>query len=305
MTIRSLWDNAGMKENLIFSLVSEDFKEYDFSYIPSNQLYYKHFPLTEHSLEYRGGVCWSRNLATQVPVDYDYYVQFDSHTLAVKDWDIMALSAYENLKHVWDKIIISGHPADYEYLPDGTINFYQFPLTPTYVENLEGLVPGYTFPKYNSVPLKEYKESAWITGCYIFAPKAWVDEIGIEKQWSFNVEEFMMTIKSFNFGWKVLSYGQRHVFHHSSHTLPDGSITRNRFRPWADSRANAYWQHVYRETDKLSYFMSEPIEGMTWMGLYNFFDVNKLDRKYLEYIPDYHQYGKSIKRQNLGMPPRN
>ena len=154
MTIKSLWDNAGMKENLIFSLVSEDFQEYDFSYIPNNQLYYKHFPLTEDSLEYRGGVCWSRNLALQATQDYDYYVQFDSHTLAIKDWDLMALSAYESVKHVWDKVIISGHPADYDYLSDGTINFYQFPITPTYVKNLENLVPGYTFPKYYSVPLK-------------------------------------------------------------------------------------------------------------------------------------------------------
>ena len=115
----------------------------------------------------------------------------------------------------------------------------------------------------------------------------------------------MMTIKSFNYGWKILSYGQRHVFHHSSHSMPDGSITRNQYRPWADARANDYWDHVYKQTDKLSSFRSEPIEGMTWWGLYNFFDANKLDKKYLEYIPEYHQYGKSIKRQNLGMPPRN
>ena len=299
MTIKSLWENAEMKENLIFSLVSEDFKEYDFSFIPSNQLYYKHFPLTEDSLEYRGGVCWSRNLALQATQDYDYYVQFDSHTLAIKDWDIMALSAYESVKHVWDKIIISGHPADYEYFPDGSINFYQFPLTPTYVENLEGLVPGYTFPKYYSVPLKEYRESAWITGCYIFAPKKWVDEVGIERQWSFNVEEFMMTIKSFNFGWKTLSYGQRHVFHHSSHLMPDGSVTRNRFRPWADKRADASNLDLVTESFTL-------IAGINkLLSLYNFFNINKLDKKYLEYIQDYHQYGKAIKRQNLGMPPRN
>jgi hypothetical protein len=51
--------------------------------------------------------------------------------------------------------------------------------------------------------------------------------------------------------------------------------------------------------------MSEPIEGMTWWSLYNFFDTNKIDRKYLEYIPNYSEYGKAIKRQNLGMPPRN
>ena len=54
-TMLSLWEQAKNKEDLYFSIVSEDNKEYDLSFIPSSQLFYRHFDLSE----YRGGVCWA------------------------------------------------------------------------------------------------------------------------------------------------------------------------------------------------------------------------------------------------------
>jgi hypothetical protein len=306
MTIKSLWENAEMKDKLFFSLVSEDFVEYDFSFIPKNQISYKHFQLNENDPIYRGGVCWSRNLALQVDFDYDYYIQFDSHTIATPSWDIKSLSAYKSIEQDYDKVIISGHPADYEYEKDGSINFHKFPITPTYVKTLNNLVPGLTFPRYHTVPLGESKKSAWVTGCYIFAPKKWVDEVGIEESWPFNVEEFMMTLLSFNFGWSVVSYGQRHVFHHSSHKQPDGTITRNQFRPWADSRADQYWNHVYGGAIKLNKILaSVPYDDKYpfWM-INDFFEIYEIDKKYMNYIPNYpeHDY---VPHTHFGMPPRN
>jgi hypothetical protein len=303
MTVRSLWDNAGMKENLIFSLVSEDPIEYDFSFIPKEQLFYQHFQLNKDDLIYRGGLAWSRDLSRHVTEDYDYFLQLDSHTIATQDWDIKALSAYESLSNDYDKFIISGHPADYDYNKDGSINFYKFPLTPTYARDLSGVIPGFTFPKYYTVPLGEHRESYFITGCYIFAPKLWIDEVEYDKNWSANVEEFLVTLKSFDKGWKTISYGQRHLFHHFSHQMPDGTITRERFRPWADKRADQYWKQVYEQTDRLSSFLSEPQDGVSHWGLYNFFDVFKLDPKYSVYIENYHNHVE-IPRRALGMPPK-
>lgn len=306
MTIKSLWENAELKDNLFFSLVSEDFKEYDFSFIPKNQISYRHHQLDEKDPIYRGGVCWSRNLALQVDFDYDYYIQFDSHTIATPSWDIKALSAYKSLEPDYDKLIISGHPADYEYTESGDINFYRFPITPTYVKDLKGLVPGLTFPKYYTVPLGEAKKSSWVTGCYIFAPKSWVKEVGIEKDWSFNIEEFMMTLLSFRFGWDIVSYGQRHVFHNSSHKQANGSVTRNKFRPWADSRAEKYWDHVYGGAFKLNQILSSiPYDDKypAWM-INEFFEINGIDKKYMKLIENYpeHEYER---HGHVGMPPKN
>lgn len=306
MTIKSLWENAEIKNNLFFSLVSEDFNEYDFSFIPKNQITYRHFQLDANDPIYRGGVCWSRNLALQVDFDYDYYVQFDSHTIASESWDIKALSAYKNIEKDYPKVIISGHPADYEYGKDGKIETYQFPITPTYAKNLNGVVPGLTFPKYYMTPLGEEKKSAWVTGCYIFAPKQWVEEVGVEKEWSFNIEEFMMTLLSFRFGWQIISYGQRHVFHHSSHKQPDGTVTRNKFRPWADSRADQYWNHVYEGAIKLNQILaSNPYSEKypTWM-INNFFEIYGIDKKYMKIIKNYPEHNYE-RHPHIGMPPRN
>lgn len=304
MTIKSLWDNSGMKDHIFFSLVSEDKIIYNFSFIPNDQILYRHFELADTDPIYRGGVCWSRNLALDVPIDYEYFIQLDSHTLATKDWDLKALSVYENANADYEKVIISGQPADYDYYPDGTLNFYKFPTSTTYVKDLEGLYPGLSFPKHYTVPLGEFKESAWVVGGYIFAPKLWVEEVGINKDWSFNTEEFMMTVKSFDKGWKVMTYGQRHLFHHSSHRMPDGTVTRDRFRPWSDSRADAYWKHVNTQTDKLSEFLSNPMNEVSYAGLYNFYDKTKLDKKFMTYIPDYHNF-INLPHRHLGMPPRS
>jgi hypothetical protein len=297
-TVKSLWDSAKNKDKLFFSLVSEDTNVFNFSFIPDDQIRYLHYDLSQ----YRGGLGWARNLASNVGIDYDYFIQFDSHTYASFNWDGLAVERYEKLKNNNDKFIISYAPADYEISSDGAINTNTGNITSIFASNYSSLIPGFTFPTYELLELDKEVRSFWATCCYLLAPKSWVDEVGISKYESFNTEEFSLSLRTFSAGWDIFSIGTRDVFHHQSHRQPNGTITRQTLRPWADERKEFYWKHVQESTDRLSMLMSGqldvPIEKAQ-----QFVEHTGLSSKYLVFIPDYSSH-VIIENRGFGMPPR-
>jgi hypothetical protein len=297
-TVFSLWDQAKNKDSLYFSIVSEDKKEYDLSFIPKDQLLYRHFDVSE----YRGGVCWARNLATQVDVDYDYFIQFDSHTQASSGWDILAIERYEKLNTNNEKFIIAYAPADYEIMSDGSVNFDAASKVSMYGFLFSELVPGFKFPGYRVLEMGHVVRSYWATCCYLFAPKEWIDEVGISKDESFNTEEFCLSLRTYAKDWKIYSIGTRDVFHNQSHRQANGSATRETLRPWADDRKESYWAHVEESTNRLSALMSGQLD-IPKEKVYSFLKESGIDTKYTDFIPNYSSH-VIVEPRALGMPPR-
>ncbi len=295
-TVKSLWDNAKNKENLIFSLVSEDNIIHDFGFIPENQLVYRHYDTSR----YRGGLCWARNLAIDVPYDYDYFIQFDSHTYATPEWDQLAIDFYRQLPE--GKKIVSFCPAEYEIRQDGSIDTNANPFMSTIATYFNDVVPGFTFPGYKLLKEGETKIGFWVTCCYLFAPKSWVDEIGIDPLSSFNTEEFNLSLRTYAKEWTVYSKGTREIFHHSSHKQPNGVVTRRDLRPWADDRKEDYWRHVESATAFISRLMSGQ-EDVSKQKVQEFFNLTGISSKYLEYNSEYYSH-IDIPNRGYGMPPR-
>ncbi len=297
-TVFSLWDQAKNKESLYFSIVSEDKKEYDLSFIPKDQLLYRHFDLSE----YRGGVCWARNLATQVDVEYDYFIQFDSHTYASSGWDALAIERYEKLNTKDKKFIIAYAPADYEIMPDESINFDATCKVSMCGSFFDELVPGFKFPGYRVLEIDQVVRSYWATCCYLFAPKQWVDEVGISSEESFNTEEFALSLRTYAKDWKIYSIGTRDVFHNQSHRQANGSVTRETLRPWADGRKEHYWMHVEKSTNRLSSLMAGRLD-VSRIKSYKFLKESGISMKYINFIPEYVSHA-IVEPRSLGMPPR-
>jgi hypothetical protein len=297
-TIKSLWENADNQNNIYFSLVSQEFNKMDFSFIPDNQLFYKSF----EPLKYLGGVCWARNLAIDVPVEYDFLMQLDSHTIGGKGWDTAALKSYFDLAKTKEKFIIAHAPSNYEYREDGTITTEIENFFAVYPKDYSIIVPGFTFPNYGKLRENEVKQSYWTTCCYLFAPKKWVDEVGIDGDESFNTEEISLSLRTYAKGWKIFAIGMRNVFHHTSHKMPDGVVTRKVFRPWADKSADDYWDHVKRSTNRLSLLLSGQLDVPKDKCL-EFLEFIGISEKYGFFIENYIDYLKTP-NPRLGMPPR-
>lgn len=298
-TIDSIWKNAKHKENLYFSLVSEDTVVYNFDFIPKGQIIYRHFDISK----YRGGLGWARNLALQVDFDYDFLMQFDSHTYTNNDWDDEAIEIYNRVSSKNDgKVLIAHAPANYEYLSKEKIDFEVHPLWSMRVAKYDHLIPGFNFPEYAVMKPNDVFKTYWATCCYLFAPKSWVDEVGISKECSFNTEEISLSIRTFAKNWQIYSVGTRNVFHHMSHKQPDGSITRLEKRPWADDRRESYWLHVKVASDTLSKLMSGKLD-VSKEKVAEFFEKTGISKKYLQYIENYDEH-IIIENRGLGMPPR-
>lgn len=296
-TVKSLWDNASNKNNLFFSLVSEDNTIFDFNFIPRNQIRYLHYDLSE----YRGGLGWARNLAIDIDIEYDYFIQFDSHTYASQGWDNLAIKRYNNINDN-NKFIIAYAPAAYEILDNGLIDFNVDNIISKHACYYQDLIPGFTFPGYKVLGLDEVCVSYWATCCYLFAPKKWVKEVGIKKDESFNTEEISLSLRTFAAGWKIYSIGTRDVFHHESHKQANGTITRQVLRPWADERKDSYWQHVEKSTNRLSLLLSGLLD-INKEKVTEFFKITGIPNKYLEFIPNYSSH-VVIQNRGYGMPPR-
>lgn len=298
MTVNSLWDNATFKDRIIFSLVSEDNTFYLFDKIPPSQIIYRHFD----TKSYRGGLCWARNLAVDVDVDYDFLMQFDSHTIALPDWDEIAVTTYKNISKTESKFVISHGPSNYEYLDDGSITTDIENKFGIYANNYTGFIPGFTFPTYDEIGENNVRRSYWITCCYLFAPKLWVDEVGISPKTSFNTEEVSLSIRTYAKNWKIFGVGLRNIFHHTSHRQPNGTVTRHSLRPWADDRKNDYWEHVEKAMNDLSLLMSGQLD-VSKEKVIEFFNLTGTPIKYSKYIENYYNYIDMPERP-IGMPPR-
>lgn len=297
-TVKSLWDKAVYKDRLFFSLVSEDKKEFDFSFIPDDQIRYLKYDISQ----YRGGLGWARNLATDIDINYDFFVQFDSHTYASYGWDAMAYLRYKKISENDNKFIICYAPAGYEILPNGDIDFRSGNIISKYAKYYDQLIPGFKFPGYEELIHDQEVISYWATCCYLFAPKAWVDEVGISKVESFNTEEFCLSLRTFAAGWRIYSIGTRDTFHHESHRQLNGTVTREVLRPWADERKEDYWKHVEEATNRLSLLMSGHLD-VPKEKVQQFFQHTGLPHKYLKFIPNYSSH-VVVEERSLGMPPR-
>jgi len=298
MTVNSLWDNATFKDRIVFSLVSEDTSLYSFKNIPSSQIIYRHF----NTKKYRGGLCWARNLAVDVDVDYDFLMQFDSHTIASPGWDVVAVNTYKNISKTESKFIISHGPSNYEYLEDGSITTDIENKFGIYADNYSTFIPGFTFPTYGFIGENNVRRSYWVTCSYLFAPKSWVDEVGINAETSFNTEEISLSIRTYAKDWKIFGVGLKNVFHHTSHRQPNGVVTRRSLRPWADDRRDDYWGHVEKSTNNLSMLMSGQLDVPKEKVL-EFLNIIGIPTKYSEYIKNYYSY-VDIPERPIGMPPR-
>jgi hypothetical protein len=285
-SVKSLWETAQYKDSIIFSLVDEDDEPKDFSFIPEANLIYRHYPTTK----YYGGLCWARNLATKVDVEYDYFMQFDSHTRGRYGWD---KRGYENYKYIETafpetKVMISYAPPSYSHNEIGEEVFEGFEGDTNYGKcglDYKEFAPGYEFPRYANLRATEVIKSHWTTCMYIFVPKLWVDEVGVDEFGSFNTEEFNQSLRTFAHGWSVYAVGAKDVFH-QWHLAPLRQETKGIRRPWGDNRKEAYWEHVKQATNHLGRIL-KGLEDVPLKKVEEFFEATSIDKSWLSVEGEY------------------
>lgn len=294
-SVKSCYEEAANPENLIFSIVSEQYSENlhaDLSFIPSKQLIYKKLDLSEYR-----GVLWSRNETTKVNVDYDYILYTCGHNRFAPNWDMEAIKAYKNAKMLASKPLITFIGPDYLVKEDGKIS----------IESKEGVivnmyrpnfskeyVPGYSFPDFAPVPSTDGSlvEERYLQFSWVFAPKSFVDEVPLDPDMSYHGEEIYVSVQSWCRGWRFFASPVVMYYHDTYKEYPGEEHSRmTTHRPWSDINKESFWSQSDSSMLKLNRLLSgnltEVYKDATKNVIEEYCKFSGLDPKWCEHNPSY------------------
>lgn len=187
-TVKSFYEDASNKDNLLFSIVSQDDEHPDLSFINPDCLRY-----TQVHWKDTFGVNWARHLAQKAFSDFDYYLQLDSHMFSEKNWDLKLIDSFNKAKLIYEKPVLTCYPAMY-VIEDGVRKIGTVQINGcTDLSNLtwSASVWPNTRRLYSDIDPTNY-----INAAVVFSTKEFVDEVPYDPSLIFFYEELSLTIRS-------------------------------------------------------------------------------------------------------------
>ena len=181
--------------------------------------------LTEHAgnirkveLHYKDakGPTWARYLCSTLYKGEDFFLQIDSHTLFVKDWDEKCIDMIVSLEK---SPIISNKKVILSHYPPEMKDYHEHPkdnIITHMVEcffNDEGLISfkGAQWRKPGPLP----RRNAFIAGGFIFCRGSWIKDVPFDPylDYLFVGEEILLSARSYTSGWDVYTPNKNIIYH--------------------------------------------------------------------------------------------
>ena len=187
----------------------------------------------------KGSVCWARALIQEkFFTNEDYYLQIDSHTLFIQDWDEILINMLKDLPN--RKSIISVGPSYYYKLEaeggqlphsldkidkDGDL-FFDNDIKIQKLDDIGGTHFMYGFKECTDLehPIK----ARHISAAYLFTIGEWVKDVPYDSNLYFHGEEPSITLRSFTNGYNIYN-PNKHVLWHLKYHFPDRKRHWNTF----------------------------------------------------------------------------
>ena len=253
-TVKSCYNNAQNKKLLFFSVFSQaEYSEHaDLSFIPQNQIRY----LKTHWSESKG-VCWARSIANN-NLQGKYFLQIDSHSRFVKNWDTSIISNYSKSKTFWgDRLILTNYPDPFELKE----NLYiELPF-----DSLKKIEPIWNSAEkivvskmpWSDVQDTEYGDETMhlCAGC-VFTTKGIMEEVPYDENIYFEGEEFSIALRAYTRGIRIVSPTVKFMF--TNYNIKNSK----RRTHWQD---NPLWNDMSLKSKKR---LAEILSGNTELGIY-------------------------------------
>lgn len=164
------------------------------------------------------GTCSARSIC-QLPLNdsFTYYMQIDSHTLFLQDWDSILIADYERCKSKWGSYIFSTYPLSYYYDGDQV----KFETKTDDIPNCLAIIPSAHFSRYTG-QYKAYKGDEYgelidyFTGGFSFGDTSHFLKVPYDKRIYHSGEEPTMSIRFFAEGISIVCPPKNYVWHHYS-----------------------------------------------------------------------------------------
>jgi len=271
-TVFSAYNNAHNQKDLIFSICDQSdnpIKVNDFEF--SNQIRYEHVDPV-----FSKGPCWARHRAQSFYRDEDYFLQIDSHTQFLPDWDMLFEEALlkieaEQINNLYfAKPIITSYPRSFKVI-DFEKGLFELSTgdkdTQVIVYRKDSLFSRGSFSRQIGFPT----EHAEIThaflmaaGC-IFTRGRFVKEIPYDPNYYFYGEELSMALRAFTNGFSFFHIPDVPLFHLYTDT---SNIPRKlHWDPEDDKNRAIKWNELEKKSlDRLDDLFAEKIEGLMGLG---------------------------------------
>lgn len=257
-TIKSIYNNAKFPENIYIGICQQN-KNTDIDSL--HDIINNNIKIIRIDYIDAKGPVYARYLASTLYDNEEYYLQIDSHTIFIKNWDIICINSIKNLKKISDKPVLSHYPRDY---PEKDIkNKNKFYVT--YVKNLK-------FIKNKNFKIIQYEgarfidtnnsfiKTPFVTGNFLFLEASFLKEIPYDNTLHYlhHGEEILHSLRFYTYGYDIFIPNQNIVYHNYLHKEPKiwndiqdihtkriNAHTKivNIFKSKTNNQANKYLQH--------------------------------------------------------------
>ena len=158
------------------------------------------------------GPTYARFICSTLHKNEEFFMQIDSHTLFIKNWDQVLLDMFLNIEaEGHEKVIISHYPPDFDdylkeldmvtYIKDTRINKDGIPV-----------FNGASFKK----PTRHPEKNLYLSCNFFIARKAILNDVPFDPYlpFLFEGEEILYTIRAYTSGYNIFSPNRNILFHH-------------------------------------------------------------------------------------------
>ena len=220
-TILSCINQAKHPENLSFGVVLQYNNEEETNEKCIDDLIEQYnIRIKKYWFEESQGGCWARNKVSSLYINENFVLQLDAHIRMVKNWDVLLVKEYLELKQKNNKPLISylspsffrnenlGLDYDFRHIDDPYI---------INVPTIRSIAADYwpTFGGYdNEAPTnKKPKNVSLLYAGFVFTQGDWLLEVKNDPEHYYTGEEFALSIRSYTHGYDIFIPSQIMSWH--------------------------------------------------------------------------------------------
>ena len=271
-TIFGAYNNAKNKNELIFSICDQsdnpiNIDDLDFA----DQVRYEHV-----NPVFSKGPCWARHRAQTFYQEEDYFLQIDSHTQFLPNWDelfkeaLLKIEAAGLTDGYFAKPIITSYPRSFKVL-DFERGLFELNTGDKHTQVItyrkDSLFSRGSFSRQIGIPTKHTEIThAYLmaAGC-IFTRGKFVKDIPYDPNYYFYGEELSMALRAFTHGFSFFHIPDVPLFH--LYTDVSNIPRKLHWDPEDDANRAIKWHELEQKSlDRLDYLFAGKIEGSMGLG---------------------------------------
>lgn len=215
-TIQSLFNNANKPNNIWVGLCEQNNKDDESCFSEKWKSNVRKIKIPYWDAK---GPTWARYLCSSLMDNEKYFLQIDSHSLFVKDWDLYLVKTIKTLKNMgFDKSVLSHYIRSDQYYENNDQKYNSVTKIPTICTssfNKKGMI---VLDAAHDIEIKDSrpKPNAYISGHMLFGSSDFVKEVPFDPNlpYLFMGEEILYSIRLWTNGWDIFTPTKNVIYHY-------------------------------------------------------------------------------------------